>query len=81
MKIVTLILIALLITSVSFAEDRLDKIPSMSGEIEIMDQLGLVGQESPAVKQVQIPKRTTPKKVAPEKVQVHQLADIMTMGD
>ncbi|WP_413287934.1 hypothetical protein [Bdellovibrio sp. HCB337] len=80
MRIGTLILLALLITSVSFAEDRLDKIPSMSGQIEIMDQLGLVEDKLPA-EQVRIPTAAKSKKAAPEKIKIHHLADIMTMGD
>lgn len=80
MRIVTLILIALLITGVSFADDRLESIPSMSGKVEVMDELGLVEHDT-TTKQILIPKAPKNQKLAPEKVQIRNLADIMTMGD
>jgi hypothetical protein len=80
MRVITLILIALFITGVSFAEDRLDKVPSMSGEIEIMEQLGLSNHKDPT-KQVLIPKDTRSQRVSPDTVRIHHLADIMTLGD
>jgi len=79
MRIVTLILIALLITCVSFGEDRLDKIPAMSGEIEITEQLGFLESASP-IEQA-IPQRPKAPKAAPSKARTHQLADTMTIGD
>lgn len=81
MRIVTLIVIAIFITGVSFADDRLDSIPSMSGKVEVMDQLGLT-EPANSTEQVRIPKRAkVQQKVAPEKVSIRHLADIMTIGD
>jgi len=80
MRIVTLILIALLITCVSFGEDRLDRVPAMSGEIEIMEQLGFLEPAS-SMEQTPIPQRPKNHKAVPAKVRIHQLADTMTTGD
>lgn len=81
MKIITLILIALFITGVSFADDRLERIPSMSGKVEVMDELGLVEHDNTS-KQVLIPKAAKKSEQrSSEKLQIRNLADIMTVGD
>jgi len=81
MRIIVLVLIAFLVTTLSFAEDRLDQVPSMSGKIEVMDQLGLVSHDVPAERIPIPPKSPKNHKVAPDKLRIHYLADIMTMGD
>ncbi|MBS1972449.1 MAG: hypothetical protein JSU04_19240 [Bdellovibrionales bacterium] len=81
MRIVTLVVIALLITGISFADDRLDQVPAMSGKVEIMDQLGLIQHADPTARVMIPPRKKTQKAAPPVQVRIHHLADIMTDGD
>ncbi len=81
MRVVILVAIALFITGISFADDRLDQVPAMSGRVEIMDQLGLIQHADP-VARVVIPPTKKIQKAAPSvPVRFHHLTDIMMDGD
>jgi len=79
-RIVVVIVIALFLGGPSLAEDRLDQVPSMSGKIEIMEQLGLIDHEVP-VRITHAKKTHKSQKLVPEKIRMNRLADIMSSGD
>jgi hypothetical protein len=75
--------LAIFISGPSFAEsreDQMDQIPSMSGKLEIMEQLGLIEHESPS-QHIRPAKGQNAKKGTHQKVRVNQLADITSVEE
>ncbi|HEY8271835.1 MAG TPA: hypothetical protein VIG33_13170 [Pseudobdellovibrionaceae bacterium] len=75
------------LSSMSFAEaggsrqdDSLDQVPSMSGKIEIMEELGLIEHPSP-FQQISPRKTSNSKKAVRQKVRMGHLADISVDGE
>ena len=75
-KIVVFLAAMTFMEGLSFAESAEDKIPGMSGKIEIMEGLGLIDQPEAIRHVVRSRKNQTPKKEAPHGGQNAHLAGL-----
>lgn len=62
-------------------DEGLDQVPSMSGKIEIMEELGLIEHPSPFQQAAAKKKESPAKKAAHKKVRMNHLADISVDSD